>query len=109
MSTLYIAEFASIAASLSGFGGIPVSAPPTVVQGTLTVGGTVAVSGSFGGSTRMVRLCSDVVCSIAWQTVAQNAAGTNPTATTNDMRLPANVPEYFMVTPGFKLACISNT
>ena len=109
MSTLYITEFASIAATLSGFGGIPVSAPPVVEQGTLTVGGTVAVSGSFGGATRMVRLMSDVVCSIAWQTAAQNAAGTNPTATTGNMRLAANVEYFYGVTPGYRLAVISNT
>jgi hypothetical protein len=105
MPTLYITEFASIAASLSGFGGIPVTMPPVVEQGTLTVGGTVAVSGSFGGSTRLVRLMSDVVCSVAWS--APNAA--NPAPTTGNMRLAANVEYFYGVTPGMKVAVISNT
>lgn len=109
MAFLYVTEFASIQGSLSGFGGVPASGP-SVADQQIVVGGTSTPCNPFNALTRMVRLESDVVCSVVFQSAAQQSAGTNPTATASLMRISANAPpEYFTVVPGRNLAVISNT
>jgi hypothetical protein len=65
--------------------------PPLVDQPQITVSGSPAQSAAFGGNTKIIRISCDTTVSAAF--------GTNPTATVNNMRLPANVPEYFYVLP----------
>ena len=66
---------------------------------TISVSGTsAATSTAFGDNTTIVRLVSTTDCHLRF--------GTSPTATTSNMMLPANVVEYFKVTPGVKLAAI---
>ena len=48
-----------------------------------------------------VRVVATTSCHLAF--------GDAPTATTSSVRLPANVPEYVVVTPGMKLAAIRTT
>ena len=102
MSTLYVTEFNQMPITTNG---IPDAAmTPPIAEQTVAIGGTSAPSAAFNPQTTFVRIASDAVCSIAWAPI-----GGSPTATTANMRLPANAPEYFGVQPGGKLAVISNT
>ncbi len=100
MATLYITEFSG-----PGFEGVtghlPIAALPSVAEQTKAIGGTSAQSNAFNAQTKVVRLHTDAICSVAF--------GSNPTATATSMRLPADHTEYFAVTPGHKVAVISNT
>jgi len=60
---------------------------------------TSAASNAFGTQTRQVRVVATVATNI------RISDGT-PTAVTTDPLLPANLPEYFTVTPGQKIAAI---
>lgn len=74
---------------------------PAIIPGTvqaLAFTGTSAQSSALGATTTMVRLIASAACHVAF--------GTNPTATTSNMYLAANVPEYFGVTPSTKIAAI---
>ena len=100
MSTLYITEFKSLRKDRNAL--VPqIAALPAVVEQTVTISGTSAQSSALNAETTMVRLVSDVTCSIL--------IGANPTATTAKMRLTADSPEYFMAGNGDKIAVISNT
>jgi hypothetical protein len=99
MATLYIAEFANIGRDQGE--GVQVATLAPLAEQTVVIGSSSAQSVAFGNYTNFVRLCSDSVCSIA--------VGTSPTASGVNLRLPANTPEYFQVTPGQKLACVANT
>lgn len=73
---------------------------PPIVSQTVTVSGTSAQSSAFDRLTYAIRINCDVIVSIK--------VGANPTATTADLRMPANQTEYFVVTPGDKIAFITN-
>lgn len=99
MATLYIAEFESLPVMA---GGQPQIAPvPPIAEQTRSISGTSAQSSAFNTNTRFVQLHTDAICSIAF--------GSNPTATTSNMRLPADSTIYFAVKPGDKVAAITNT
>lgn len=60
---------------------------------------TAGTSNALAATTRLAR----VVCT----TAAHIKIGANPTATTNDIYMPANVPEYFFIeTAGSKISAI---
>jgi hypothetical protein len=68
----------------------------------VTVNSTSAANTTaFQPGTNAVRLLSTKTCHVAF--------GGSPTATTADAMLPPNVPEYFVVTPGQKVAAIRTT
>lgn len=95
-STLYIEEFA-VRQSF----GWQAAQTPGVVSQTVAIGGSSAQSAAFNSQTTLIRVHSDVVCSV-------EIGGSNPTATTSSMRFAANQTEYFIVHPGDKLAVITN-
>lgn len=103
MSTLYIREHASQGRDLAGYGMAGVPAYPSVAEQTVPISGVSAQSAAFNASTRMLVVCSDVVCSIA--------VGASPTATTTSWRMPANTSTNISVPAGatYKLAVIANT
>ena len=68
---------------------------------SISVSGTSAQSAAISTTTGYVRLFSTTLCHIRF--------GSNPTATTSNMPLAANVPEYFQITPGQKIAAIQNS
>lgn len=76
---------------------------PYKVIGTnvVTISGSSAASPAFTNQTTIVRVVSTTDCHIRFD-------GT-PTATTSSMLLPANVVEYFRVTPGHKIAGIQRS
>lgn len=64
----------------------------------VALSGTSAQSEALSGTTRLVRLCASGACYIKF--------GANPTATSSDMYLPANSPEYFVADGGEKIAAL---
>jgi hypothetical protein len=99
MAVLYVSEHAELVVHQGG-GGQALSEPP-IVEDTVAIGGTSAQSDAFNAKTRFVRIHTDAICSILF--------GANPTATTANKRLAANQTEIFRVTPGDKVAVITNT
>lgn len=100
MATLYIAEFANIAGI--GTQDPPIVGLPPLAEQIVAISGSTTASAAFGANTRIIRLCADSVCSVKVGPPTPSAAATN-------MRLAANVPEYFGVTPGYEIAVIANT
>ena len=100
MATLYISEYAEVRRNPAG-GINPVVLEPPLAEQTVALSGTSAQSSAFGANTRFIRVHTDAICSIL--------VGSNPTATTAKKRLPADHTEYFEVTPGDKIAGITNT
>lgn len=95
MATLYITEFSSLDPS-----GSAAVAPPVTGQ-TVAIAGASAQSAAFATNTRIIRVHTDVICSIL--------IGSNPTATAAQARMAAGQTEYFVVKPGDKIAVITNT
>jgi hypothetical protein len=93
---LYITEFAAFQN-----GGPQIAEVPRVASQTVDFSGGVASSSAFNSQTRYVRLLCDSRCSVRVTT-----AGTN--ATTSDMPMAADSPEYFKVYPGDKVSVIAN-
>lgn len=111
MAKLYITEYAEAAlpqsysgSSSNPYHNFPLPAgkePATEDQTPVAIGAGSLQSAPFAKSTRFIRLMADAVCSIA--------IGSNPTATANNQRLAANVPEWRGVKPGDVVAVITNT
>lgn len=97
--TVYIAEFESLP-NIAG-GQPQIASLPPLTEQTRSVSGTSAQSSAFSAKTRFIQVHTDSICSIA--------VGASPTATTSNMRLPADATFYFAVQPGDKLAAITNT
>jgi hypothetical protein len=74
---------------------------PNLTSQTVAVAAGSTQSTAFGLDTRLIRVNTDVICSIA--------IGVNPTATVDSARMAANQTEYFEVIGGHKLATIANT
>lgn len=98
MSSLYIAEYSN---PRYGGGNVGVAAGAPIVEQKLTISGTSAPSAAFNAETKLIRVHTDVICSIVIAAV--------PVAVVTNMRLAADQTEYFEVTPGMKIAVIANT
>lgn len=99
MSTLYIKEHDRV----PQMAGAPqVWAEPALVDQTpVTVSGTSAQSAAFNAQTKFITITCDGVFSYL--------VGSNPTATTSHFRVAADVHLVIAVTPGHKIAAITNT
>lgn len=97
MAKLYIAEFERPRNQWVNIA----NAPPIVEQTPVVIGAGSLQSVAFNAKTAIIRVATDAICSIA--------IGTNPTATTNNMRMAADQVEYFSVQPNQQIAVISNT
>lgn len=97
MAKLYIAEFERPRNQWVNIA----NAPPIVEQTPVVIGAGSLQSLAFNAKTAMIRVATDAICSIA--------IGTNPTATTNTMRMAADQVEYFSVQPNQQIAVIANT
>lgn len=98
MPTLFISEFAGLQAT-PFVPAMPSAVLPALNAQTVAIGGASVASAAFGASTQLVRLMADTNCNIQ--------CGATPTATATTTPLAANVPEYFQVAPGLKIAVIS--
>lgn len=101
MAKVYISEYSSLAQAFgTSFPQAP-QEPSLVEQTPVAIAGASAPSAAFNAATRIVRIHTDAICSIAF--------GLSPTATANSKRLAANATEYFAVRPGDVVAVITNT
>jgi hypothetical protein len=107
MATLYITEFKGAAQQFgertwgAGPGVVSFAAQPPLAEQTVAVGATSTQSNAFNASTCLVRISTDAICSVLF--------GANPTATASSARMAAGQTEYFGVSPGMKVAVITNT
>lgn len=99
MAKVYITEHT--VPSLSYGNTLPVAYMPPLATQTVAIGGSTTQSSAFNAKTVMVAVHTDAICSIEF--------GSNPTATANSRRMAANTTEYFEVSPGHKVAVITNT
>lgn len=99
---VYITEFARYGRSSDGYK-MPVPEEPRVANQTVAVGAGSVQSSAFNALTSVIRIHTDVICSIE--------LGTNPTASATTRRMAANTTEYIAVplNAAFKLAAITNT
>lgn len=67
----------------------------------------VAYTGTAGVITNPVGSYT-TLCRIVVTSNAYIAFGTAPTATTSDVYMPANVPEYFTIRPGEKVSAVQD-
>ncbi len=87
MAALSIVEFKLV--EVGPTGPLPIPLGPPLAGQTLTISGTSGQSTAVQAATRFVRLCSDTAC---YYTI-----GTNPTAATTDIYLPAGVIDWIAV------------
>lgn len=103
---LYIQEYVRTPIGRTGQS-LPAGEEPAIASQVIAVSGASAQSAALNAKTTFVRIHTSEICSLKF--------GVNPTATTNDMRLPANATEFFgvqeeVVRAGtFKIAVITNT
>lgn len=101
MAFLYITEYEKQV--LDGMGKpAPAALLPELTTQVVAITGASTQSAAVNPTTTLVRVHTDLACSIA--------SGTNPTATTSKGRMAADSTEYFGVTPGqnIKIAVIAN-
>lgn len=77
----------------------PASRPGTT-QTVAYTSASAAATNAFGSETFQIRVVSNSACNVQIGDGAQTATAASPF-------LPANTPEYFIVTPGQKIAAIS--
>lgn len=102
MAKLYVTEYPDLPGAFATAAPQVVRDPPLVDQVPVVIGAGSLASSPFSALTKIVRLHTDAICSIAI-----GPPGT--VATANNQRLPANQTEYKMVIPGHVVAVITNT
>lgn len=93
---LYVTEFPEFQA-----GGPPIAEMPPIARQTVDFTSGATASAAFNSQTRYVRLMADTRCAVLVTT-----AGV--AATTSDMPMAVDAPEYFKVAPGSKISAIAN-
>lgn len=71
---------------------------PSTHQTVSYTGTAGAISNATGSHTNVIR--------VVLTSAGYIAIGAAPTATTSDIYMPANVPEYFVVSPGVKVSAV---
>ena len=105
MAKLYITEYSDVPSAYAATSMQLVREPPLVDQTPVAIGASAVSSVAFSNSTRIVRLHTDAICSIAIGPAAST------TATANNQRLAANQTEYKLVPggSGYVVSVITNT
>jgi hypothetical protein len=100
MSTLYVTELKDLPFD---YFGRPMPAPkmPAEAEQGVSISGVSVQSSAFGNNTHYIMVHPDATCSIA--------IGTNPTAVNTAHRIKQDERLYYGVTPGHKIAVITNT
>lgn len=100
MAFAYIKEY--LRQPKDGVSGIlPAGMEPALATQKVAIGAGSIQSAAFNARTTFVCINVDAPCSYLF--------GANPTATANEMRMPADGTQYFGVVPGDKVAFITNT
>lgn len=103
MATAYIREYADLAEATNA----QAPAEPGIADQTVSTSGSSAASNAFNANTRLVAVSTPAAQAVC---IAFSATrGATPTATTSNLRLPANSVFFFGVRPGDKLALIDVT
>lgn len=100
MAKVYITEYRALRFDANN-NGMAVPEEPPLAEQTVAIGGASAQSSAFNGSTTVIRVHTDAICS--------RAIGANPTATADTARMAAGQTEYLGVKGGHKIAIITNT
>ena len=95
MANVSITEFSNVEQQTSG--SLLCPSTPFVTSQAFTATASTQ-SAAFSAATRFVRIISDANIKVAF--------GANPTATASSMPIRADMPEYFAVTAGSKIAAI---
>jgi len=98
MASLYITEH--YVPPMDNGNLIPAVTMPPIAEQKETIGGASVQSDAFNSLTRLVALHADAACSVAF--------GADPTATAANRRIAGSITEFFTVTPGHKVAVITN-
>jgi hypothetical protein len=102
MAKLYVTEYPDLPGAYATFAPQVVRDPPLLEQTPVAIGAGSLSSAPFGAMTKIVRLHTDAVCSIA-------IGPPGVVATANTQRLAANQTEYKMVVPGHVVSVITNS
>jgi hypothetical protein len=103
MAKLYVTEYPDLPGAAATWAPQVVRDPPLVDQTPVAIGATAVSSAAFSTLTKLVRLHTDVVCSVAIGPAATTVA------TANSQRMAANQTEYKMVIPGHVVSVITNS
>jgi hypothetical protein len=103
MAKLYVSEYPDLPGAYATWAPQVVRDPALVEQVPVVIGAGSLQSAAFSSMTKIVRLHTDVICSIVIGPPA------TATATANNQRMAANQTEYKMVIPGHVVAVITNT
>lgn len=105
MAKLYVTEYPDLPGDFARYAPQVVRDPPIVDQVPVAIGASAVASNPFDPRTRIVRLHTDAICSIAIGPPATTVA------TANSQRLAANQTEYKMVVgaAGHVVSVITNT
>lgn len=98
MATIYVTEFENLAVDQNGKVVLSGKCPPLNEQ-KKTFTTSTAIDTAFNNKTRFVRIYVDAAAHIAF--------GASPTATTSNMPIAADSPEYFGVNAGQKVAAVT--
>ena len=99
MASVYLTEH--YAPKFVGGNLLPAVSMPPIAEQKITIGGASVASSAFNALTQVLGVHAEAVCSVAF--------GAAPTATSANRRLAAHSTEYFEVTPGQKVAIITNS
>ena len=100
MPFAYISEYVRMPNDMIGRA-IPAGQEPSITVQKIAIGAGSVQSAAFSARTTLIAVNVDAPCSIAF--------GPNPTATAGSMRIPQDGTMFFGVTPGDRLAVITNT
>lgn len=99
MATLWVVEFAELPQDERGKD-VPVGNLGDVTVQKVTIAGTsAATTNGMQNTTRYVRLLADATCYVA--------VATSPTASSDTTPFGSEIPEYFGIQPGEKVAVIT--
>lgn len=101
MATAYIREYADIAVTYGKY--VQAGAEPGIADQTVTTSASSAQSSAFNANTNVIAISTPAAQAVAC------VFGSNPTALTSSLRLPANSMLFFGVKPGHKVALIDVT
>jgi len=104
LPSIYITEVTRLGSDYGGLSIMALQAPVPPSQ-IIAIGASSLVSLPIGGAARFIRVYTEAKCTITF-----GMPGTMPVATiAGGVTLPAEVIEYFGVTPGMTVAVIANT
>jgi hypothetical protein len=99
MPSVRIEEFQHLHNGMTGYAAAAMF--PVIAFQQVAIGAGTVQSTTFNDATRFIRVQAEGIACID--------IGQNPTATAAKLRLTAGQTEYYGVSPGWKLACITTT